>query len=204
MVYYTCPVNLQKTASTPRAFTQNRPLSCKQRFYKISKRDYLLIQYVSLLKSVGLHISLLFTFYYYFYYTIGYRHSFKCYQVQSFEFKNSHFTTMRNRKDYNCVNFWCRKFREKINHVPTSNKFKPIQFRATTDMPSTAVGANMRQLHKCSHVVTAAVVGHERLQRGLEPLQLVKSEEVVHYYSCQFRPEKTDRLNKTQPRTISC
>lgn len=67
-------------------------------------------------------------------------------------------------------------------------------------MPSTAVGANMRQLHECSHVVTAAVVGHERLLRGLEPLQLVKSEEVVHYYSCQFRPEKTDRLNKTQRR----
>lgn len=37
-------------------------------------------------------------------------------------------------------------------------------------------------------VVIAAVVGHERLQRGLEPLQLVKSEEVVHCYSCQFRP----------------
>ena len=47
-------------------------------------------------------------------------------------------------------------------------------------MPSTAVGAYMRQLRKCSHVVTVAVVGHERLQRGLEPLQLVKSEEVVH------------------------
>ena len=94
---FSIPVNTEKVIQT-----QNRPLNWKQRFWKS-------LNPLSLIKSVGLHILLLFL-------TIHYCHSFKSYEVQSWKaiYISRRCEIAQIHVKNNCINFRCRKLRENI------------------------------------------------------------------------------------------
>ena len=94
---FSIPVNTEKVIQT-----QNRPFNWKQRFWKS-------LNPLSLIKSVGLHILLLFL-------TIHYRHSFKSYEVQSWKaiYISRRCEIAQIHVKNNCINFRCRKLRENI------------------------------------------------------------------------------------------
>ena len=115
MVYYIDQPGPKKKATRPRAIHKTGYWSANNDFRKAQKQNNLFIQPFLILKSVGFHLLLPSV-------TICYWHSFKSYKVQSWKAVYFSRRCQIAEKANNCMNFWCRKSLEKLDHAPTGNK----------------------------------------------------------------------------------